>query len=174
MGTLCGPQGGGRQNTATRFLLAVTGSTRAKAAIPEITTSSWAGVVRGSANSLCSPPIRYFAHLVCPSRGFLAFACCPHTPQAFEQPEPVVVPTKPLLPCFFLVPHSIALLRLPYSFFSSSSVLHLVTRYCRAPALRQPTILPSTSPFTTCSAPHEEHLVSIRWPIPSPKNPFVL
>ena len=129
MGALCGPQ---RQNTATPYLLAVTGSTRAKAAIPEITTFRWAGMARGSSNSLCSPPIRCFAHLIRPSRGFSRFCLLSQTPQAFDQLQAVVVPTNLCYLVFFLVPRSIAPLRLPQSFFPSSSVFHLVTRCCCA------------------------------------------
>ena len=173
MGALCGPQRRGRQNTATLYLLAVTGSTRAKAAIPEITSSGWAGVVRGSANSLCSPPIRCFAHLIHLSRGFLAFACCPHAPQAFEQPESVVVPTNLCYLVFFLVPRSVAPLRLPQSFFPSSSVLRLITRCCCAAAARNPLQAPLPSRLAQ-PRPHEKRPCSTRWPIPSPKSPFVL
>jgi len=53
------PQRRERQNTATRYLLAVTGSTRAKAAIPEITPLGRAGINEQSLlaphSLLCSP-----------------------------------------------------------------------------------------------------------------------
>lgn len=173
MGALCGPQ---RQNTATPYLLAVTGSTRAKAAIPEITTFRWAGMARGSSNSLCSPPIRCFAHLIRPSRGFPRFCLLSQTPQAFEQLQAVVVPTNLCYLVFFLVPRSVAPPRLPQSFFPSSSVLHFVTRCCRASwpaAAHNPLQAPPPSRLAQ-PRPREERLVSTRWPIPSPKNPFIL
>jgi hypothetical protein len=151
MGALCGPQGRERQNTATRYLLAVTGSTRAKAAIPEITALGWAGVARGSANSLCSPPIRCFAHFIRPIQG-PRFCLLSQTPRATST---CCCSNQSLLPCLFLVPRSVAPLRLPQSFFPSSSVLRLIARCCCAAAARNPLQAPLPSRLAQ-PRPHEK------------------
>ena len=52
---------------------------------------------------------------------------------------------RSLLPCLFLVPRFVAPLRLPQSFFPSSSVLRLITRCCCAAAARNPLQAPLPS-----------------------------
>lgn len=79
---------------------------------------------------------------------------------------------RSLLPCLFLVPRSVAPLRLPQSFFPNSSVpiSSLAVAVLRRHAIlsKHFSLHDLLSPAHTRSA-----LVSTRWPIPSPKSPFV-